>query len=204
MQSLYEPFDRLGAETTGVEGTGLGLALSKRLVEVMGGQIGVTSAADEGTAFSIEFPIAEAPQGVAIDLQLAPSLPQSGISQTILYIEDNLSNLKLIERLLERRGGVQLLTAVDSKRGLELAREYLPDVILLDLHLPDMSGEQALREIRRDPRTCEIPVVIVSADATSSQKKRLLKAGADDYLTKPLNIERFGRMLDERLKEAVA
>jgi signal transduction histidine kinase/ActR/RegA family two-component response regulator len=205
MEKLFEPFDRLGAETSAVEGTGLGLALSKGLVELMGGRIGVESVPEEGSTFWLDFQIAAAP----VDILDAPVLNNGNVTaktatRTILYIEDNLSNLKLIEHLLGRRGDVRLLTAMQAKLGLELAREHEPDIILLDLHLPDMSGEEALRELRHDPLTRGICVVVVSADATPGQIKRILDNGADAYLTKPLDIKRFHSVLDEQIGGLVA
>ncbi|MEA2460117.1 MAG: hypothetical protein QOH90_294, partial [Actinomycetota bacterium] len=205
MEKLFAPFDRLGAEMSAVEGTGLGLALSKGLVELMGGEIGADSVLEEGTTFWLDFGTADPPANF---LETAtPNGRQRDdekAGHTILYIEDNLSNLKLIEHLLGRRGDVRLLTAMQAKLGLDLAREHSPDVILLDLHLPDMSGEDALRELRHDPQTRGIPVVIVSADATPGQVKRLLENGADAYLTKPLDVARFHSVLDEQMARLVA
>ncbi|MCA1702402.1 MAG: response regulator, partial [Actinobacteria bacterium] len=203
--NLFSPFDRLGAETGAVEGTGLGLALSRGLVQLMGGEIGVDSVPEEGSTFWLEFRTAAAPADyLDIADQGAGSTHVEASSRTVLYIEDNLSNLKLIEHLLGRRGDVRLLTAMQAKLGLELARDHAPDVILLDLHLPDMSGEEALRELRHDPLTRGIPVVVVSADATPGQIERLLDDGADAYLTKPLDVAQFHSVLDEQLRGLVA
>ncbi len=201
MERLFAPFDRLGAETTGVQGTGLGLALSKGLVEAMGGTIEAQSEVGSGSVFTIELRLAEAPvERYERELD-AGNDHQAGAAgtRTVLYLEDNLSNLTLIERILEARPQVRLLSAMQGRIGLELAREHHPDLILLDLHLPDISGEEALRRLRDHPLTRRIPVVMVSADATGGQIKKLLAAGARDYLTKPLDVKRFLDVVDEIL-----
>ncbi|MGH2375336.1 MAG: response regulator [bacterium] len=120
---------------------------------------------------------------------------------TVLYIEDNLSNLALVQRILARRPEVRLIEAMQGQAGLHLAREHRPDLILLDLHLPDIQGDEVLRQIKEDPATCGIPVVIISADATRSQIERLLAAGARDYFTKPLDVKRLLALLDEIVKK---
>jgi CheY-like chemotaxis protein len=121
--------------------------------------------------------------------QAAPAVPAGSSRRTILYIEDNLSNLKLVERLVQRLPGVRLIPAMQAKLGVELAREHHPDLILLDLHLPDLHGGEALARLKSDPDTASIPVVVLSADATPGQVGVLMQAGAADYLTKPLDIE---------------
>ncbi|CAA9588839.1 MAG: hypothetical protein AVDCRST_MAG88-4456, partial [uncultured Thermomicrobiales bacterium] len=200
---LFTPFERLGAEATGVEGTGLGLALSKRLVEAMRGTIGVDSTVGEGSTFWVEFPLADGPlAGLGRVEEEAPSLAaRHGAARTVLYIEDNLSNLSLVEHLLEQRPGIALLTAMQGGFGLHIARERQPDLILLDLNLPDMAGAEVLRLLRDDPRTSVIPVVVISADATPGRIERLLAAGATAYATKPLEVRRFLAILDEALGE---
>jgi CheY-like chemotaxis protein/anti-sigma regulatory factor (Ser/Thr protein kinase) len=200
MGRLFTAFDRLGAEETGVEGTGLGLALSKRLVEVMGGAVGVDSAVGLGSTFWVELPRVESPAtGVA---PLATPVPASSTQGTVLYIEDNLPNLRLVERLLAHRPGVKLLSAIQGGLGLELAREHRPGLILLDLHLPDIPGEKVLELLQHDPRTRQIPVVVISADATPGRIKQLLSAGAREFLTKPLDVKELLRVLDEILLDA--
>ncbi len=201
MARLFDPFDRLGAEMSGVEGTGLGLALSKGLIEAMGGTVKAESEAGAGSAFTIELGLAEPPVDrferewgghEATPSQVTPS-------RTILYIEDNLSNLRLIERIISDRPQIRLLSAMQASLGLELARDHLPDLVLLDLHLPDMAGDEALRRLRQDPTTRTIPVVMISADATQAQIDRLLAAGADEYLTKPLDVKRFLQIVEAML-----
>ncbi|PYN80841.1 MAG: histidine kinase [Candidatus Rokuibacteriota bacterium] len=201
---LFTPFDRLGAEATGVEGTGLGLALSKHLVEAMGGTLAVVSELGAGSAFTVEFPLAGAPAAV-LD---APGAPPTGRDEPtaaprlVLYIEDNLSNLRLIEQVLSRRPHTTLLSAMQGQVGLDLAREHRPDMILLDLHLPDLPGDEVLRRLLDEPRTRQIPVVILSADATPGQSERLLAAGARAYLTKPLDVRQFLALVDEHMSKA--
>jgi CheY-like chemotaxis protein/anti-sigma regulatory factor (Ser/Thr protein kinase) len=194
---VFVPFDRLGAERTDEEGTGLGLALSKGLVEAMGGAIGITSQVGEGTTIWLELrrvgpPAPEAPAELGDDDE--PERPV--LHRTVLYVEDNLSNVVLVERLLARRPGVQLLTAMQGGLALELALQHVPDLVLLDLNLPDISGEEVLRRVRADPATAETPVVIISADALPRQVSRLLSLGASDYLTKPIDLDRFFAVVD--------
>ena len=199
--SLFEPFERLEAEFGNVEGTGLGLALSKGLMEAMGGELGMTSTVGEGSTFWVEFPIVPAPN---LDADETPSSisPEVGTSDstTLLYIEDNFANLKLVERLLRHRHDVRLLSATKGTLGFELAQQHLPQLILLDIHLPDVSGHDLLKRLRADPRTAAIPVVIVSADATAGQLRRLMSAGAQDYLTKPLKVSAFFDVVNRFLK----
>ena len=200
IERLFTPFDRLGAETRGVEGTGLGLALSKRLVEVMGGAIGVDSVVGQGSTFWVELPRAECPMAQTVPPAIIPdeALFTRGV---VLYIEDNLSNLRLVERLLEHRPEVKLLSAMQGGLGLELAREHRPGLILLDLQLPDIPGAEVLQRLQHDPRTRQIPVVVISADATPGQIKRLRAHGAREFLTKPLDVKRLLVLLDEVLNE---
>ena len=122
--------------------------------------------------------------------------PRSTAPRTLLYIEDNLSNLRLVERILARRPEVTLISAMQGTLGLELARQHQPDLLLLDLHLPDMQGDEILRQLRADPLTAKIPVVMISADATSAQIELLRAAGANDYLTKPIDVRRFLAVID--------
>jgi signal transduction histidine kinase/ActR/RegA family two-component response regulator len=196
---LFIPFERLGADRTDTEGTGLGLALSHRLVGAMAGSMGVESASGKGSTFWVELPVALAPaEHLTEDAILLPP-PTSGLAKpvTILYIEDNLANLTLVERILSRRPEVKLLSAMQGGLGLELAHQHQPDLILLDLHLPDVRGDEVLARLRANPRTATIPVVMLSADAMSAQKKRLLGAGACDYLTKPIDVREFLRLVDD-------
>ncbi len=197
---LFTPFERLSAANTEVEGTGLGLALCKSLVEAMGGRIGARSVLGTGSTLWIELPTVEAPTMERIGGDRAPRIasptPTDAPTQTILYIEDNLSNVRLVEGILGHRPDVRLIVAMQAGLGLELAREHQPDLILLDLNLPDMPGDEALVHIRRDRSLATVRVVIVSADATPAQISRLRAAGADDYLTKPFDVLEFLRVVD--------
>jgi PAS domain S-box-containing protein len=189
LERLFEPFERLGAERTGVEGTGLGLPLSRHLTEAMGGAMTAESEPAAGTTLRIELAAAAAPlEDGAVGRPAAMDRPRPD-RRTVLYIEDNLSNLKLVERLLERVPAVRLIPAMQGQLGLELARRHQPDLILLDLHLPDLHGRDVLQALKDDPATARIPVVVLSADATPSQVERLLAAGAADYATKPIDVE---------------
>ncbi|MEA2477861.1 MAG: hypothetical protein QOC87_2060 [Actinomycetota bacterium] len=204
---IFTPFHRLGAEQTDVEGTGLGLALSKRLVEAMGGTLSVQSKVGEGTSFYFDLAIVDAPlTALELDAQSSshhsvsgppPSPIQPGEHKTLLYIEDNLSNLRLVERILADRPDIKVLAAMHGGLGLDLAREHVPDLILLDLNLPDMHGDELLQILLAHPRTNAIPVVVLSADATESQVDRLMNRGALAYLTKPLDVKRFLRLVNE-------
>jgi PAS domain S-box-containing protein len=196
---LFIPFERLGAERGDVEGTGLGLALSRHLVQAMGGTIGVDSAQGQGSTFWVELaPASE--QMPPFDLMVTGPLFSIQVGEqarTVLYIEDNLSNLRLIERILTKRPEFSLITAMQGQMGLDMAAEHLPDLILLDLHLPDMTGNEVLRRLQENPRTDSIPVVMLSADANPRQVDKLLEAGARAYLTKPLDVRQLLKVLEE-------
>jgi signal transduction histidine kinase/amino acid transporter/ActR/RegA family two-component response regulator len=209
---LFSPFERLGAEQTGIEGSGLGLALSKRLIEAQGGSIEAESRVGQGSTFAVTLPLADrtdqpAPPIPAVlksSVGLPPiheaAPPETGEPakpRIVLYIEDNLSNLNLVESLLARQPGIELLAAMRGGAGLEMAVRHQPDVILLDLQLPDISGAEVLRQLRANPSTCNIPVVMISADAIPAQIDVLLAAGARDYITKPLEVKRFLRVLQD-------
>jgi CheY-like chemotaxis protein len=202
ISELFTPFARLGAERSAVEGTGLGLAVARRLVEAMDGAIGVESANREGSTFWIEFPVTESPLAREDLVENEPAveaiLPTE--KRCVLYIEDNLSNLRLIEHVLVHRPAVELISARTARDGIRLAEAHLPDLILLDLNLPDMHGYEVLQHLRDGPGGADIPVVVVSADAMATQKDRLLEAGAADYLTKPLDIKKFLATLDRALE----
>jgi PAS domain S-box-containing protein len=203
---LFTPFERLGAEQTDVEGTGLGLTLSQRLMQAMGGSIGVESTVGQGSTFWIELPHAQSPLD-SLSRRKTVTLPNAADGQTdeertVLYIEDNLSNLRLIEEVLAEQPNIKLLTAMQGQIGLDLARQYSPDLVLLDLHLPDLSGSHVLAKLKAGKATRDIPVVIISADATHSQIERLMNAGASDYLTKPIDISKFLHIVEEMPEHA--
>ncbi len=198
---LFTPFERLGAEQSGIEGTGLGLALAKGLAEAMNGSLTVESVIDQGSAFRLELPATETG---AVREETTPSRPLTdvGSAGTLVYIEDNLSNVKLMERVLTRRPGVQFLHAGDGGTGITLVRERRPNLVFLDLHLPDGPGEEVLRQLWENPATRTIPVVVLSADATPAQKRRLLASGATAYLTKPFDIGEMLQVIDRTLGRA--
>ncbi|HEX2029706.1 MAG TPA: ATP-binding protein [Nitriliruptorales bacterium] len=187
---LFEPFDRLGAETSNVEGTGLGLALTKQLVERLGGSIGVETEPGRGATFWIDMPPSEAPPRTLEPL-LAPDRPTDIGERTLLLVEDNLANLRLVEAMLRRRPGVRVLPAMQGRLAIELANEHRPDVIVLDLHLPDVPGHEVLHRLKADLRTRDIPVIIASADASPGRVQGLRDDGAFDYITKPLDVTTF-------------
>jgi signal transduction histidine kinase len=201
---IFSAFERLQATASTTEGTGLGLPLSKRLTESMDGTIGVESALGQGSTFWVELPLSEEPmeqqrRNGALTPKNAPMLNATS-KRKVLYIEDNLPNLKLVEHILGQQPNVELISAIQGSIGLELACRHSPDIILLDLHLPDMPGVEVLRRIKEDLHTRGIPVIVISADATPDQVERLCAAGAAEYLTKPLDVRRFLQALNKHLK----
>ena len=202
MAQLFTPFERLGSEQAGIEGTGLGLALSKGLMEAMGGTLGAESVVGQGSTFWLELPLVDRPaERVGMDVPPPAELKASSRASIVLYVEDNLSNVKLIQRLLAHRPEVRLVPAMQGRLGLDLALDHRPHLILLDLHLPDMPGEEVLLRLRAAPETRDIPVAVISADATPGRIRRLLASGARAYLTKPLDVRKLLEVLDETLKE---
>jgi signal transduction histidine kinase/CheY-like chemotaxis protein len=203
MHRLFIPFERLGAEQQGVEGTGLGLTLSKGLVEAMHGKMGVESTLGQGSTFWIELPQADKTREPAGEPPATfPAAEEApGKPVTVLYIEDNPANFRLVERILRHRPGVRLLSALQGHLGLDLARMHHPDVIFLDIHLPDLRGDEVLRYLQDDARTRDIPVIVLSADATPHQAERILAAGAKRYLAKPFHVNEFFEILDETLNK---
>jgi PAS domain S-box-containing protein len=195
-ERLFVPFERLGAEATGIEGTGLGLALAQRIIQALDGQLGYETTMGEGSTFWIELPTAFPPEPVPTGHD-APAAPTT---RKLLYIEDQDLNLRLVERILSHRPGCQLIPAMQGRLALDLAREHQPDVILLDLNLPDMNGEEVLRRLKADPSVAHIPVVMISADALGDRINTLLELGARGYLTKPYKLQEFLAVLEEAMR----
>jgi signal transduction histidine kinase/AmiR/NasT family two-component response regulator len=206
LTQLFQPFNRLGKMAGIEEGTGIGLMVSKRLVELMNGEIGVESTVGVGSVFWFELNLTDEPQPTVAAVKPAAA----GLAQvegdtplrTLLYVEDNPANLMLVEDLIARRADVRLLSAIDGNRGVEMARASLPDVILMDINLPGISGIQALKILRADPATAHIPVVALSANAIPRDIERGLEAGFFRYLTKPIKVNEFMDTLDMALRLA--
>jgi CheY-like chemotaxis protein len=201
LERLFTPFERLGAE---VEGAGIGLALSKRLAELMDGSLGVTSVVGEGSTFWCDLPVvdgpAEPPTPADVPEEAATIAAATETVPTVLHIEDNAANVKLVERILQRYPHpLTVVPAMQGRLGLDLARDHQPAAIFLDVHLPDITGEEVLDRLKSDPLTAAIPVVMLSADATQHRIQRLLAAGATAYLTKPIDIRDLLRVLEEVL-----
>ncbi len=206
LAQLFQPFNRLGQETSGEEGTGIGLVVTKRLVELMDGVMGVESTVGVGSEFWIELAAAVAPQLVE---RRAESLPVATATvhadaptRTLLYVEDNPANLKLVEQLIARRPDMRLLSAADGHTGIVMARALQPEMILMDINLPGISGIDALKILRADPVTAHIPVVALSANAIPRDILKGLQAGFYRYLTKPIKVGEFLDTLDEALQFA--
>jgi signal transduction histidine kinase/ActR/RegA family two-component response regulator len=206
LTKLFQPFNRLGQEAGGEEGTGIGLVMCKRLTELMDGVIGVESTVGAGSVFWIELNLSAG--GHAIAREGAPAsvaqaqLPADGQVRTLLYVEDNPANLMLVEDLITRRPDIRLLSASDGHRGIEIARECRPDVVLMDINLPGISGINAMRILADDPATAHIPVIALSANAMPHDIEKGLEAGFFRYLTKPIKVNEFMETLDVAMKFA--
>ncbi|MBC7436083.1 MAG: response regulator [Bdellovibrionales bacterium] len=208
LKQLFQPFNRLGQEGTSEQGTGIGLVMTKRLIELMGGAIGVDSTAGEGSVFWIEMKLTAersylpGADGLAVKKVTANGLRDN--AQTLLYVEDNPANLMLVEDLVARRNDIRLLTARDGHAGIAMAHTHSPHVILMDINLPGISGIKALKLLAQDTATAHIPVIALSANAMPHDIARGLEAGFFRYLTKPIKINEFMTTLDEALALASA
>jgi signal transduction histidine kinase/CheY-like chemotaxis protein len=201
IERIFIPFERLGAERTAVEGTGIGLPLARALAEAMGGHLTASSVLGQGAAFTVDLP--RAPDLIYVPApSSAPAAPaagsraSSGAGLSVLYIEDNPVNVEVVARYVGGRLNARLLSATSGRDGLECAVRDLPDIILLDLHLPDLQGDEVLNELKADPATAAIPVIVLSADASRGVIHRLLAGGAFAYLTKPIELAELGELLD--------
>ena len=194
---LFHPFDRLGQQSSDIEGTGLGLALSERLTTLMGGRVDVESTPGHGSTFTVTMPLTDPPEEPPPPRDLTGEVPAADVALwTVLSIQDNPSNVALLTGILRRRPGWTLIHAGTGRLGLDLAATSEPTVILLDLHLPDIDGIDVLQALRADPHTSDVPVAVFSADANPTQVRRLLAAGAQKYLTKPLAVRDVFAFLD--------
>jgi PAS domain S-box-containing protein len=204
LAQLFQAFNRLGQEAGGEEGTGIGLVVAKQLVELMGGVIGAESTVGVGSVFWFELnSVAEPHLSLEEDEGAVfpqPHVPHGERLHTLLYVEDNPANLKLVEQIIARHPDIRLLTAVNGKSGIEIARMSQPEVILMDINLPDISGYEALKILRSDPATTHIPIIAISANAMPLDIERSLKAGFFRYLTKPIKVSEFMEALDVALK----
>jgi signal transduction histidine kinase/CheY-like chemotaxis protein len=199
---LFQPFNRLGQENNAVEGTGIGLVMTKRLIELMGGEIGLESTIGEGSTFWVEMHLTTQSPTACVEtktLKHKSEKPHTAM-HTLLYVEDNPANLMLIEDIIARRSDIRLLTALDGISGVALARTTQPDVILMDINLPGISGIQALKILAADPSTAHIPIIALSANAIPSDIEKGLQAGFFRYLTKPIKINEFMTTLDIALE----
>ena len=203
LAQLFQPFNRLGKETGAEEGTGIGLVVTKRLVELMGGTIGADSAIGVGSVFWVELIVAAGPQLDVQEGDLAAleraQVPAGASLRTLLYVEDNPANLELVEQLIARRPELRLLSAADGNLGIEYARAYQPEVILMDINLPGISGIEAMKILRADPLTAHIPIIALSANAVPRDIAYALEAGFFNYLTKPIKVNQFMDALDVAL-----
>ena len=204
LAQLFQPFNRLGRQAGAEEGTGIGLVVTKRLVELMGGTIGVDSAVGMGSVFWIELGLTSAPllavREAAPATHTRPHVLEGTPPRTLLYVEDNPANLELVEQLIARRSDLRLISAADGNLGVDVARTCQPEVILMDINLPGLSGIEAMQILRADPSTAHIPIIALSANAVPRDIEKGLEAGFFSYLTKPIKVDRFMHALDVALK----
>jgi len=196
-EHLFEPFNRLGIERSGIEGTGIGLVITQRLVQLMGGQLSVESVVGEGSCFTAALPLAAA-SGPAPDAAAAPGAAPATPPYTVLYAEDNPVNVELVRQVLKMRPACRLLVAANGEQALRMAQQQRPDLMLVDMHLGDMSGLELAQRLARDPQLRGLPRIVLSADAAPDQVRAAMAAGFAAYLTKPLNVAQLLRSIDEQ------
>lgn len=201
MDRLFQPFDRLGLSDADVQGTGLGLVLSRNLIESMNGRLWAESEEGHGTLMRLELPLVTEGLHESLMAEVEEYLENGhqDYHGVIMYVEDNLANIRLVQSIFSRMPVIKLITAMQGSIALELAREHLPDLILLDVHLPDMNGADLLSSLKQDEETRDIPVIIISADATNSQVHKFTELGAQKYLTKPIVIKEFVDVINDAL-----
>jgi PAS domain S-box-containing protein len=202
LAQLFQPFNRLGRERSSLEGTGIGLVISQRLAELMGGALRARSTAGEGSAFVLSLPRAEQPETAAAELADKAAIPSDYHQRSVHYVEDNETNVEVMRGILSRRPQVRFDVSITGLDGLAAIRAHRPDLILLDMHLPDIDGLELLRHLKADASTADIPVVVVSADALAAQIDTAMKAGAYQYLTKPVSVSELLSVVDTVLEEA--
>jgi CheY-like chemotaxis protein len=200
LENLFQPFNRLGQEAGAQEGTGIGLVVTRRLVELMSGTINVTSSPGVGSVFTIELGTT-APLASNAGPGVQPGVTEAaasaiGAPHLLLYVEDNPANLKLVEEIVRFRSDLRLMAAGDGPLGLSLARAHHPEIILMDLNLPGMSGLEVLAQLQREPATRDIPVIALTANAMTRDVERGIAAGFFRYLTKPIDIDKFNEAID--------
>jgi CheY-like chemotaxis protein len=200
IKKLFSPFERIGAEKTEVEGSGLGLLIVKKLTEAMGGRIGVNSEPGKGSEFWIELPLSatEEPGTKTEDIVPNSALSQSNRTGTILCIENDVSNVDLVEQILSsHRPGIKLINEVNGNKTLDIAVDYKPNLIILDLNLPGVNSETIIKEIQQHKKTKSIPVVAIGTDAMPHQIDKIISMGASDYIAKPIDIFSFLSIIDK-------
>ncbi len=201
LAELFQPFNRLGRERSGTQGTGIGLVISQRLAELMGGSLHARSVVHQGATFILTLARTADPDTVPSDLDALPRDPAAYHRRLVHYVEDNETNVEVMRGVLARRPQVELQVSVTGLDGLAAIRARLPDLVLLDMHLPDIDGMELLRHLKSDPHTGDVPIVVVSADALTQQIDAAFAAGCAHYLTKPVNVAELLKVVDDLLEQ---
>jgi len=207
LERVFVPFERLGAEQTAIEGTGIGLPLARAFAEAMSGKLTASSVPGQGSAFTLTLPRSQDMYPVPSAPSVPPLMPAArpdGTRHRVLYIEDNPANIEVVSRFLRTRPGIVLERATTGRAGLEQAVQNPPDLILLDMHLPDLRGDEVLQRLKAEPATAALPIAILSAEAAPAIIRRMRDNGVISYLTKPLNLTELGQLLDTHLAAGTA